>query len=179
MHDELHTLNQHNTWSIVKLPKGKKVVRCRWIYKIKFNSDGSIERHKARLVARGFTQTLDVDYKETFAPVAKMNSIRVLLSVVVNKGWSIYQMDVKNAFLHRDLEEEVYMKLPPAHSQSGNSQVVCKLNKVIYGLKQSPRARYAKLSSVLINAGFDRSNADSSMCCVHMTYGEIGGLNLC
>ncbi|KAB2615934.1 hypothetical protein D8674_022522 [Pyrus ussuriensis x Pyrus communis] len=100
MQDELHALDQHKTWSIETLPKGKKTVGCRWIYKVKFNSDGSIERHKAILVARGFTQTFDVDYKETFAPVAKMNSVRVLLSVAVNKGWLMFQMDVKNAFLH-------------------------------------------------------------------------------
>ena len=135
----------------------------KWIYKIKFHSDGSIERHKARLVARGFTQTYVVDFKETFAPVAKMNTVRVLLSVDVNKGWPLYQMDVKNAFLHGDLENEVYMKLPPGHPQSSEPGMVCKLYKSIYGLKQSPRAWYAKLSSVLEGAGFQRSNADSSM----------------
>ncbi|CAL2240436.1 unnamed protein product [Prunus armeniaca] len=127
------------------------------------NQDGSIERHKVRLVARGFTQTFEVDYKETFAPVAKMNSVRVLLSVAVNKGWSMYQMDVKNAFLHGDLEEEVYMKLPPGHPQNNEPDLVCKLHKSIYGLKQSPRAWYAKLSSVLQSIGFKRSNADSSL----------------
>ncbi|KAM2668187.1 hypothetical protein EV2_019802 [Malus domestica] len=163
MREELKALDLHKTWSITKLPKGKKAVGCKWIYKIKFNSDGSIERHKARLVARGFTQTFEVDYKETFAPVAKMNSIRVLLSVAVNKGWSMYQMDVKNAFLHGDLEEEVYMKLPPGHPQSHEPDLVCKLHKSIYGLKQSPRAWYAKLSSVLNSVGFTRSNADSSL----------------
>ena len=115
MQEELKALDQHNTWSITKLPTGKKAVGCKWIYKLKFKSDGSIERHKARLVARGFTQTFEVDYKETFAPVAKMNTVRVLLSVAVNKGWSMYQMDVKSAFLHGDLKEEVYMKLPPRH----------------------------------------------------------------
>lgn len=163
MQEELKALDQHNTWSITKLPKGKKVVGCKWIYKLKFKSDGSIERHKARLVARGFTQTFDVDYKETFAPVAKMNTVRVLLSVAVNKGWSMYQMDVKNAFLHSDLKEEVYMKLPPGHPQSNEPDLVCKLHKSIYGLKQSPRAWYAKLSSVLTSVGFKSSNADSSL----------------
>ena len=163
MKEELHALNSHNTWSVVKLPPGKKAVGSKWIYKIKFHSDGSIERHKARLVARGFTQTYAVDYKETFAPVAKMNTVRVLLSVAINKGWSLYQMDVKNAFLHGDLEEEVYMKLPPGHPQHNEDGMVCRLHKSIYGLKQSPRAWFAKLSFVLEGAGFQRSHADSSM----------------
>lgn len=138
MQEELKALDQHNTWSITKLPICKKAVGCKWIYKLKFKSDGSIERHKARLVAQGFTQTYEVDYKETLAPVAKMNTVRVLLSVAVNKRWSMYQMDVKNAFLHEDLKEEVYMKLPPGHPQSNGPNLVCKLHKSIYGLKQSP-----------------------------------------
>ncbi|CAN6727389.1 unnamed protein product [Malus baccata var. baccata] len=137
MQEELKALDQHNTWSITKLPIGKKVVGCKWIYKLKFKSDGSIERHKARLVAQGFTQTYEVDYKEMFAHVAKMNTVRVLLSVAVNNGWSMYQMDVKNAFLHRDLKEEVYMKLPPGHLQSNEPNLVCKLHKSIYGLKHN------------------------------------------
>ncbi|XP_068336409.1 uncharacterized protein [Pyrus communis] len=155
--------NEDDANDITKLPTGKKVVGCKWIYKLKFKSDGSIERHKARLVARGFTQTFEVDYKETFAPVAKMNTVRVLLSLAVNKGRSMYQMDVKNAFLHGDLKEEVYMKLPPGHPQSNEPNVVCRLHKAIYGLKQSPRAWYAKLSSVLTSVGFKSSNADSSL----------------
>ncbi|PRQ60643.1 putative RNA-directed DNA polymerase [Rosa chinensis] len=163
MADELQALNDNNTWSIVQIPKGKKAVGCRWIYKTKFHSDGTVERHKARLMARGFTQTYGVDYKETFAHVAKMNTVRVLLSVAVNHAWPLYQMDVKNAFLHGDLEEEIYMKLPPGHSQSHDPNIVCKLHKAIYGLKQSPRAWYAKLSSVLEEVGFHRSNADSSL----------------
>ncbi|KAB2605310.1 hypothetical protein D8674_005027 [Pyrus ussuriensis x Pyrus communis] len=147
----------------INLPKGKKAVGSRWIYKIKFNSNGTIERHKARLVARGFTQTYGIDYKETFAPVAKMNTVRVLLSVAVNHDWPLFQMDVKNAFLHGELQEEVYMKLPPGHPQEQETTKVCKLHKAIYGLKQSPRAWYAKLSSVLEVAGFKRSHADSSL----------------
>ncbi|KAM1425821.1 hypothetical protein TB2_017749 [Malus domestica] len=162
MDEELRALNENKTWSITKLPKGMRAVGCRWVYKTKFKSDGSVERHKARLVARGFTQTYGINYKETFAPVAKMNSVRVLLSVAVNHDWPLYQMDVKNAFLHGELKEDVYMQLPPGHPQEEEG-MVCKLHKAIYGLKQSPRAWYAKLSSVLENIGFKMSNADSSL----------------
>ncbi|XP_068317167.1 uncharacterized protein [Pyrus communis] len=107
MAEELQALHENNTWTIVKLPKGKKAVGSRWVYKTKFHSDGTIERNKARLVARGFTQTYDVDYKETFAPVAKMNTVRVLLSVAINNAWPLFQMDVKNAFLHGDNMSEI------------------------------------------------------------------------
>ncbi|KAM1401398.1 hypothetical protein ACFX1X_028606 [Malus domestica] len=172
MADELSALEENKTWSLVQLPPGKKAVGSRWIYKIKFKADGSIERHKARLVARGFTQTFGVDYKETFAPVAKMNSVRVLLSVAINCGWTLYQMDVKNAFLQGELQEEVYMQPPPGFDGiKGN--MVCKLHKAIYGLKQSPRAWYAKLSSVLEKAGFLRSNADSSLFVKTGTSGKL------
>ena len=163
MEEELQALDDNKTWDIVKLPPGKKTVGCRWIYKIKYKSDGSIERHKARLVAKGFTQTYGEDYTETFAPVAKMNTVRVLLSLAANLNWKLFQMDVKNAFLQGDLAEEVYMSVPPGHVQESRFGVACKLKKAIYGLKQSPRAWYAKLSSVLLLNGLKRSAADSSL----------------
>ncbi|WJZ84735.1 hypothetical protein VitviT2T_004328 [Vitis vinifera] len=163
MDDELKALEETNTWNIVHLPPGKHVVGCRWVYRFKFNPDGSIERPKSRVVAQGFTQHFGVDYKETFAPVAKMSTVKVLLSIAANHGWSLSQMDVKNAFLHGELEEEVYMKIPPGHPLCGDPSRVCKLNKSIYGLKQSPRAWHAKLSSTLEDLGFTRSSADSSL----------------
>lgn len=163
MHEELTALAKNKTWTIVPLPPGKHAVGSRWVFKVKFNSDGSLDKHKARLVAQGFTQKFGVDYKETFAPVAKMTTVRVLLSVAINNGWSLFQMDVKNAFLHGDLEEEVFMKLPPGHPQSDNSNLVCQLHKSIYGLKQSPRAWHAKLSTALEALSFRRSSADSSL----------------
>jgi Reverse transcriptase (RNA-dependent DNA polymerase)/Integrase core domain/gag-polypeptide of LTR copia-type/GAG-pre-integrase domain len=163
MHEELNAMNKNYTWDIVPLPLGKKPVGCRWIYKIKFNSDGSIERYKARLVAKGYTQTYGLDYKETFAPVAKMNTVRVLMSVAVINNWPLFQMDVKNAFLQGNLEEEVYMEIPPGlHVPQGN-QMVCRLKKAIYGLKQSPRAWYGRLSNALGKIGYKRSDADHSL----------------
>jgi Reverse transcriptase (RNA-dependent DNA polymerase) len=114
-------------------------------------------------VAKGFTQTYGIDYQETFAPVAKMSTVRILLSVATNLGWDLYQMDIKNAFLQGVLEEEVYMTLPPGHKNTSNPSLVCRLKKIIYGLKQSPRAWYVKLSFSLLKNNFIKSTADSSM----------------
>jgi Reverse transcriptase (RNA-dependent DNA polymerase) len=99
MSEELKALEKNETWSLITLPKGKKPVGCKCVYKNKYNSDGTIERHKTRLVAKNFTQTYGLDYQETFAPVAKMSTVRILLSVAVNSGWDLSQMDVKNTFL--------------------------------------------------------------------------------
>ncbi|RVW15332.1 Retrovirus-related Pol polyprotein from transposon TNT 1-94 [Vitis vinifera] len=112
---EIQALEKNGTWEISELPEGKRPVGCKWIFTVKHNPDGSINRFKARLVvAKGFTQSYGIDYEETFAPIAKLNSIRVLLSVAVNLDWNLHQPDVKNAFLNGELEEEVYMKIPPS-----------------------------------------------------------------
>jgi Reverse transcriptase (RNA-dependent DNA polymerase) len=156
-------LGKNKTWVITQLPKDKKPVECKWVFKIKYNSDGIIERYKARLVAKDYTQTYGIDYQETFAPVAKMNTVRILFSLAVNQNWTLYQLDVKNAFLQGVLEEEAYMLIPPRHKEENKSNLVCKLKKSIYGLKQSPRAWYGKLSSYLISCGFITSKVDSSL----------------
>ena len=113
MKEELQAFESTHTWDLVDPPSDKTLVDCKWIYKIKTRSDGSVEIYKARLVARGFTQEYGIDYEETFAPVARVTSVRALLSIAAAKRWGLSQMDVKNAFLNGDLEEEVYMKPPP------------------------------------------------------------------
>jgi Reverse transcriptase (RNA-dependent DNA polymerase)/Integrase core domain/gag-polypeptide of LTR copia-type/GAG-pre-integrase domain len=163
MNEELEALSRNKTWELVTLPVGKKTVGCRWVFKIKYKSDGTVERYKARLVAKGYTQTYGIDYKETFAPVTKMNTVRTVMSIATNCDWPLFQMDVRNAFLHGDLEEEVYMDLPPGMITPSEKRMACRLKKAIYGLKQSPRAWYGKLSSTLGKIGFKRSEADSSM----------------
>ena len=113
MIEELKALKRNGTWDLVELPHGKKTVGFKWVFTVRHSTDGSIERYKAQLVVKGYTQTYGVDYQETFALVAKTNSIRILLSLAANLEWYLHQFDVKNAFLHRDLEEEVYMDNPP------------------------------------------------------------------
>ncbi|KAK4404691.1 Vacuolar protein sorting-associated protein 52 A [Sesamum angolense] len=137
-------------------------------------ADGTLERYKARLVAKGFTQTYGVDYFETFSPVARLNSIRVLFSLAVNLSWPMYQMDIKNAFLYGDLNETVYMEQPPGYVAQGEKQrMVCKLKKAIYGLKQSPRAWFDKFSRIIGEFGFSRCQADHSVFVQTTTSGMV------
>jgi hypothetical protein len=103
MEEEMHALQKNKTWELVPLPKGKRAVGCKWVFTMKQNSKGEVDRYKARLVVKGYSQTYGIDYDETFAPVAKMGTVRTLISCAVNFGWPLYQMDVKNTFLHGDL----------------------------------------------------------------------------
>ena len=126
MHREIEALEANGTWTIEDLPAGKKALGCRWVYKIKYNSDGTMKWLKARLVILGNHQTEGVDYTQTFAPVAKMVTVRVFLAIAAAMNWEVHQMDVHNAFLHGDLHEEVYMTLPPGFRAWTLGQV-CKL----------------------------------------------------
>ncbi|RVX09768.1 Retrovirus-related Pol polyprotein from transposon TNT 1-94 [Vitis vinifera] len=137
MKEELDALTKNHTWDLITLPPGQYVVGCKWIYKIKTRSDGSVERYKAHLVAKGFTQEYGIDYEETFALVARISSVRALLAVAAARKWDLFQMDVKNAFLNGDLSEEVYTQPPPGLSVESNK--VCHLRRALYGLKQVPR----------------------------------------
>ncbi|CAM8888862.1 unnamed protein product [Rhodiola kirilowii] len=164
MEKEIAALQQNHTWVITDLPSGQPLTDCKWIFRIKLKSDGSIERYKARLVAKGFTQIEGIDYNETFAPVAKMTTVRCLLTVAAIRSWPIFQLDVDNAFLHGTLEEEVYMKLPPGYFKSERSAgKVCKLTKSLYGLKQAPRQWFSKFTEALLEFGFQQSLNDYSL----------------
>ncbi|KAM6551619.1 hypothetical protein CsatB_001427 [Cannabis sativa] len=161
--NEISALMKNNTWTITILPPGKRSVGCKWVFTVKYKADGSVERFKARLVAKGFTQTYGIDYQETFAPVAKLNTVRVLLSLAANKDWPLHQLDVKNAFLNGDLEEEVYMDIPPGFENSSNQNKVCKLKKSLYGLKQSPRAWFGRFTKAIIQNGYTQCQADHTL----------------
>ncbi|MCO5578478.1 hypothetical protein L7F22_032320 [Adiantum nelumboides] len=150
MNEEMDALYGNETWELALLPKGKKPIGCRWVYKVKHNSDGSVSRYKGGLVAKEYAQTYGIDYEETFASIAKMAIVRAVIAVVVAKGWILHQMDVKNAFLHCDLQEEVNMEQPPSYQDTGHPDYVCKLWKALYGLKQAPRAWHDKIAQSFV-----------------------------
>ena len=163
MQDEYDALLRNGTWHLVPNQEGKNLIDCKWVYKIKKKADGSIDRYKARLVAKGFKQRYGIDYEDTFSPVVKIATVRLVLSLAVSEGWCLRQLDVQNAFLHGILEEEVYMRQPPGFENANSPNSICKLDKAIYGLKQAPRAWYSKLSSKLIDLGFKMSKSDASL----------------
>ncbi|WVZ16874.1 hypothetical protein V8G54_009856 [Vigna mungo] len=163
---ELDALQANNTWVLTTLPPNKTAIGCRWVYKIKYNSDGSIDHYKARLVAKGYNQIEGLDYLETFAPVTKLTTVRLLLAIAATKNWTLKQLDVNNAFLHGDLHEDVYMKVPPGLTTSTPNQV-CKLQRSLYGLKQAGRQWYAKLHNFLLSHNYNCSTSDNSLFLQH------------
>ena len=170
MDEEMHSLLKNHTWDVVPLPFGKTAVGYKWVHTKKHHADGTLERYKSRLVARRFTQSYGIDYFETFAPVTKMETVRLLLALAAHFQWVIRQFDVKNAFLHGDLTEEVYMQHPPGYSL-GPPSTVCRLRKSLYGLKQSPRMWFGRFCSVMKAEGYVHSNGDSSLFVRHCPAG--------
>ena len=157
INSEYQSLIKNNTWTVCDLPKGRKAISNKWVFKLKRKADGSIDKYKARLVARGFSQKPGFDYNETYSPVAKLVTLKILLAVANHKGMHIHQMDVKCAFLNGELEEEIFMHLPEGF---GEKNKVCKLNKALYGLKQASRAWNGKFNESIVKIGFRRCNAD-------------------
>ena len=161
MSDEFNSLMVNQTWELVPRPVDQNVIGCRWVYKIKRGADGSITRHKARLVAQGYTQTEGVDYEEVFAPVAHAATIRTLLSFANTNNFEVHQMDVRTAFLHGVLDCVLFMEQPEGFVDPDKPDYVCKLNKGLYGLKQAARCWNETLDKHLIDSGFVKGSADS------------------
>ena len=162
MQAELQALEENHTWDIVPCPPRVKPIGSKWVFSVKLRSDGSFDRYKARLVTLGNKQEYGVDYEETFAPIAKMTTVRTILAIATSQSWRLHQMDVKNAFLHGDLQEEIYMKLPFGMTTSSPHDG-CKLKRSLYGLKQAPRAWFEKFRSTLLSFSFTQSQYDSSL----------------
>lgn len=163
MQAEFDALHHNNTWDLVSRSSDQNLVGCKWVFRIKRNPDGSIDRYKARLVVKGFHQHFGWDYTETFSPVVKLVTIRIVLTLAVRQGWPIRQLDVNNAFLQGTLKEEVFMIQPPGFVNKNFPDHVCRLKKALYGLKQAPRAWYTELRVFLLSLGFVNSTADASL----------------
>lgn len=163
MSEEYDALVLNGTWELVPPESSHNIVGCKWIFRTKRNSEGSIDRYKARLVAKGFHQRPGIDYHDTFSPVVKPTTVRVVLSITVSCGWSLRQLDVNNTFLQGHLSESVYMSQLPCFVDDDHPSYVCKLRKAIYGLKQALRAWYHELRTFLIQFGFKNSHADTSL----------------
>lgn len=139
MNEEIKTIEKNNTWKLTNPPEGKEVIWLKWVYKTKYKEDNIIHKHKARLVAKGYSQQLGVDFNETFAPVARMETITTILALAVQLEKQVFQLDVKSSFLNGELEEEVYVEQPLGYVQKGKEDKVYCLQKALYGLKQAPR----------------------------------------
>ncbi|BBN69627.1 ADP glucose pyrophosphorylase large subunit 1 [Prunus dulcis] len=163
MEAELEMIEKNETWELVKRPSDKPIVGVKWIFKVKLNLDGSVQKNKARLVAKGYTQKPGIDFNETFAPVARLDTVRTLIALAAQKRWKLFQLDVKSAFLNGVLQEEVYVDQPPGFVVQDKEDRVYRLKKALYGLKQAPRAWYEEINSYFTAAGFQKSPSEATL----------------
>ncbi|RVW21330.1 Retrovirus-related Pol polyprotein from transposon RE1 [Vitis vinifera] len=163
MKEELRMIEKNDTWELVDRPQHRKVIGVKWVYRTKLNADGSVNKYKARLVVKGYSQVFGVDFSETFAPVARLDTIRMLLALTAQKGWKTYQLDVKSAFLNGYLQEEIYVEQPEGFQVKGQEEKVYLLKKALYGLKQAPRAWYSRIDEHLQSLGFVKSPSEATL----------------
>ena len=163
MQEELNQFVRNKVWELTTRPKDQSVVGTKWVFKNKMNDSGVVIRNKARLVAKGYNQIEGIDFEETFAPVARLEAIRVLLAFACFKGFKLFQMDVKSAFLNGVIEEDVFVEQPPGFENSKFPNHVFKLKKALYGLKQAPRAWYERLSTFLLERSFEKGSVDTTL----------------
>ena len=150
-------INKHKTWEQVDRPKYRKIIGVKWVFRTKRNADGSINKHKERLVVKGYAQVFGIDYSDTFAPVARLDTIRLVLDVAAQNDWKVFQLDVKSAFLNGLLQEEIFVEQPEGFIEEFHEDKVYLLKKALYGLKQVPRAWYSRIDEHLLSLGFTRS----------------------
>jgi hypothetical protein len=163
MQSEYDSIIQNGTWELQHLPAGKRALTTRWIYKIKPGLPGHPPQYKARLVARGYEQRHGMDFWETFAPMVKWETIRLVVAIAAHRRWKIRHLDVQTAFLNSILRDKVYIQQPQGFEQPGAAHLVCRLKQAFYGLRQSPRAWYSCINLALCQKGLTRSQADSNL----------------
>ena len=167
MEDAMKSMKINGVWDLEIIPKGANTVGCKWVYKTNHDSKENIERFKARLVVKGFTQRGGIDYNETFSPVSCKDSFRIIMTLVAHYDLELHQMDVKTTFLNGDLEENVYMAQPKGFVVEGKERMGCCLKKSIYGLKQASRQWYLKFDSTIRKFGFQENVEDN---CVYAKF---------
>lgn len=156
MEEEIWAIEKNNTWELVDLPDGEKAICVKWVYKTKRKPNGEVDKHKARLVVKGYIQEPGIDYTEVFALVVRLDTVRTALAVAAKNDWPVYQLDVKSAFLHGELNERVFVEQPLGFIEAGQEHKVYKLKKALYGLKQAPRAWYCRIDTYFLKEGFIR-----------------------
>ncbi|KAG8480141.1 hypothetical protein CXB51_024917 [Gossypium anomalum] len=163
MEAELEIIHKNDTWDLVDRPDHKKVIGVKWVFRAKYNADGSLNKHKARLVVKGYSQQYGIDFMETFAPVARLDTIKLLFALAAQKQWRIHQLDVKSAFLNGFLKEEIFIEQPEGFKVPGEEDKVYKLKKALYGLKQAPRAWYDRVDEYLSKLEFEKSVSEPTL----------------
>ncbi|KAI4336284.1 hypothetical protein L6164_014828 [Bauhinia variegata] len=163
MDEEIKSIEKNQTWKLVELPIGAKKIGVKWVYKTKLNELGEVDKYKARLVVKGYSQQRGIDYTEVYAPVARMDTVRMIIAFAAQRGWNLYQLDVKSAFLHGELKEDVFVEQPRGYEKKGSEHKVYKLQKALYGLKQAPRAWFSRIESYFIKEGFERSPSEHTL----------------
>ena len=160
---EIQAIERNNTWELIDLPKGEKNIGVTWVYKTKLKENGEVDKLKARLVEKGYVQQQGIDYTEVFAPVARMDTVRMIVALAAQKGWTLYQLDVKSSFLHGELNEEVYVEQPKGYELENSPQKVYRLKKALYGLKQTPRAWFSRIETHFISEGFEKCYSEHTL----------------
>ncbi|CAL9006618.1 unnamed protein product, partial [Prunus brigantina] len=173
MGKEIHAIEKNETWELTSLPEGKKTIGVKWVYKTKYKPNGDVDRFKARLVAKGYKQKPGIDYFEVFALVARLDTVRMVISLAAHNAWKIFQMDVKSAFLNGTLEEEVYLEQPAGYVKQGQADMVYKLKKAFYGLKQAPRAWYTRIDSYFMEHEFQRCPYEHTLYVKNNQQGDV------
>ena len=176
VNNEIESIMQNHTWELVDLPPGSKPLGYKWIFKRKMKADGSIDKYKARLVVKGYRQKEGLDYFDTYSPVTRITSIRMLIAIAALFNLEIHQMDVKTAFLNGDLNEEIYMEQPEGFVVSGQEKKVCRLVKSLYGLKQAPKQWHEKFDHAMLTNGFKINECDK---CVYVKNTDQGYVIVC
>ena len=173
MESEIHSIENNQTWELIDLSIGAKTIGVKWIYKTKLNELGEVDKYKARLVTKGYSQQQGVDFTEVFAPVTRMDTVRMVVTLAAQRGWKIYQLDVKSAFLHGELSEDVYVKQPEGYKKKRSEHKVYKLHKALYDLKQAPRAWFSRIEAHFVNNGFQKCSNEQTLFIKRSSEGKV------